>query len=693
MTYPATNSNEAIELIIDGGNQLHQIINEDALTEVTTESGPVPSVRKAISDTFLFQEPITWQQGSNETAFNQLREFNNEIYWAPSATVVNPIPMRVTPVGDSNWKIAPISNKSYIKGEDTKSQEELLPPSSQIFPEIGALSDGDTVTEGATHLRVEIGGQPSIVTMSPVANGLVSDLTETSATIGGVATVFNNHSILKYIESSNGSAIENMISGEPTVALVGDICVAGGSTFKRVATSSPAVIGDFKRLTEVNILESGALGDWDGASGTDDTAAIQSFVNSLENVDILLPSGYTFRTQGILGKPGVKFVGGGRFYYEPNDVVVKTDYPKKAKRCYMYTWEIRHVEEFLQIKSLGFNTLIHYGQYYTGGNLSQTMNSLASTDMDIVMYHRTDASDVPEIDYDDWSQVIGYNLFDEPTQHGNFATQQQARIDAYRAVTNKDLYVVDNADNLIGSTGIWSPDWDVFLLDFYADSTLTYETQRAQLHRVWLQVKEACPRANITPAVGLFTLPPQFADKAAQIKLAKKLYHISKDGDFAVFGWNPNVTGGSFTDVLTDSDFMELAEDLTTKQSNSYEIDAVIFRPNSDPTTIAQLVRSYIGEYSVNMKTYSVENVGSATDARHSTFSWKGIGIANDGGIFATNLLSRNYSEARIEYENKFNAATATISIDTYLDDFFRRTKIYIPTLYQVVRNQYRIQF
>lgn len=116
MTYPATNSKEASELLIDVSNQMHEIVNEDATTEVLTESGNVPSVRKALADTFLFQDPIAWNQGSDETAFNQLRTFDGNIYWAPTATTLNPIPMGATPIGDSNWKLAPVdSNRdSYI---------------------------------------------------------------------------------------------------------------------------------------------------------------------------------------------------------------------------------------------------------------------------------------------------------------------------------------------------------------------------------------------------------------------------------------------------------------------------------------------------------------------------------------------------------------------------------------------------
>lgn len=113
--YPATNSNEAVELIIEGGNQLHDIINEAADKTVTTESGEIPSVRKAIADSLMFLEPLPWKQGESETNFLQIRSFGSELYWSPSATVSTPKPMGVSPVGDSNWKLAPLRlSKSSI---------------------------------------------------------------------------------------------------------------------------------------------------------------------------------------------------------------------------------------------------------------------------------------------------------------------------------------------------------------------------------------------------------------------------------------------------------------------------------------------------------------------------------------------------------------------------------------------------
>lgn len=102
LTYSA-----AVEQTITAGEQIHQIVNGTAITEVTVEDGSkVPSIRKALLDNFYFKDPIAWQVGQTENVFNQLRQFTDGSWWyAPSATASNPISMGSTPVGDPLWKI------------------------------------------------------------------------------------------------------------------------------------------------------------------------------------------------------------------------------------------------------------------------------------------------------------------------------------------------------------------------------------------------------------------------------------------------------------------------------------------------------------------------------------------------------------------------------------------------------------
>lgn len=106
-TYPATTLDQGVDLVIFSSNQLHDVINGDATATVETETGLIPTLRKALVDNFFFKSPIAWAVGSTETVFNQLRFFENGIlsgyYYAPTATTANPVPMQGTPVGDSNW--------------------------------------------------------------------------------------------------------------------------------------------------------------------------------------------------------------------------------------------------------------------------------------------------------------------------------------------------------------------------------------------------------------------------------------------------------------------------------------------------------------------------------------------------------------------------------------------------------------
>ncbi len=121
-TYPATTLDQGVDLVIFSANQLHDVINGDATATVETETGLVPTLRKALLDNFYFKSPIAWATGNTETVFNQLRFFQNGIlsgyYYAPTATTVNPIPMQGTPVGDNNWvlyalKTEQLANEVY----------------------------------------------------------------------------------------------------------------------------------------------------------------------------------------------------------------------------------------------------------------------------------------------------------------------------------------------------------------------------------------------------------------------------------------------------------------------------------------------------------------------------------------------------------------------------------------------------
>lgn len=207
MPYPASSYPEGVDLTIIAGNQLHQVINGEANEVVSTTSGDIPSVRKALADSMMFKVPIDWVQGEVTTDPLETRLYNGQPYWAPEATLANPITLGVSPVATTDWLLAPqgyrneynlgkyqagilISDNLEYVVYDGKSYFATTPPytttattpdndtnmfagnystedvvinlqkevlSGKVYPLTNTLQTGDEIPEGTTYVRV-IGG-------------------------------------------------------------------------------------------------------------------------------------------------------------------------------------------------------------------------------------------------------------------------------------------------------------------------------------------------------------------------------------------------------------------------------------------------------------------------------------------------------------------------------------------------------
>lgn len=89
----------------------------------------------------------------------------------------------------ANLAVRGSASQEYVQTEITRGQGENI--GGKIFPtDDDVLADGMTVPAGITHLRVLIGGEPTIVAMSPIASGTVSLLSESGANIGITSVSF-----------------------------------------------------------------------------------------------------------------------------------------------------------------------------------------------------------------------------------------------------------------------------------------------------------------------------------------------------------------------------------------------------------------------------------------------------------------------------------------------------------------------
>lgn len=119
-----------------------------------------------------------WVSGTSTALKGETWQVNGRYYVALKNTSVDPIN------DDENWREDVTTD--YV----TTAQNDIV--GGSIFKGSNGeyVQDGDTAPSGTTHLRVLVGGEPTIVEMVPIASGVVSLLTETSATVGGVNVEF-----------------------------------------------------------------------------------------------------------------------------------------------------------------------------------------------------------------------------------------------------------------------------------------------------------------------------------------------------------------------------------------------------------------------------------------------------------------------------------------------------------------------
>lgn len=282
-TYPATTLEQGVDLVIFSSNQMHDVINGDATATVETETGLIPTLRKALVDNFFFKSPVAWSAGSTETVFNQLRYFENGIlsgyYYAPSATTANPVPMQGTPVGDSNWTLYALKTEQlasdvypwYFKGA-TGYETEISPPyifDNAIVTINGVIQiqgEAFTIKDSKIILAEPLGLDPS----TGLPNKLFAFIGKTTASTS-------------YVE-------KNLLSSTTGAAMVG--LPSGGNLLQAQYFVTPEQFG--------------AIGD----GVTDDTQAILKTITFANTNNIQVRADKNYRFTSSIAMSGIRWYGG-----------------------------------------------------------------------------------------------------------------------------------------------------------------------------------------------------------------------------------------------------------------------------------------------------------------------------------------------------------------------------------------------
>lgn len=199
LTYSA-----AVEQTITAGEQIHQIVNGTATTEVIVEDGSkVPSIRKALLDNFYFKDPIAWQVGQTENVFNQIRQFTDGSWWyAPSATAIAPISMGSTPVGDPLWRIYDFDAIGKLTPQIRESMRRSYAEAGYNLVD-GSFEAGGMLVNSNDVLLHESTGKAFSGPAGPVADG-------TDPTLPGSGYVPRSDVVLRDELTSGGSTINDI---------------------------------------------------------------------------------------------------------------------------------------------------------------------------------------------------------------------------------------------------------------------------------------------------------------------------------------------------------------------------------------------------------------------------------------------------------------------------------------------------
>lgn len=354
-----------------------------------------------------------------------------------------------------------------------------------------------------------------------------------------------------------------------------------------------------------------------------------------------------------------------------------------SKMKAVFVHQVYDICDMLQLKSAGFNTIIHYGQFGgTSGNMTKACDAADAIGIKMILggplYGQTDT---PAQDLNGRDCVIGYYLYDEPQNAGVTVAAQQARINAFRAFTSKKLVMTDHNqfsfDSSTVPSGVGAPGYDIIFVDKYYHDAQTEEFIKRDAIAAWGELAHKTVNAEIMPCVGAFSTDlnggsDAFKNKSKQISFAKQFFKMG-DGGYAAFSWESNLIVNTHRTITIDADFYALIKGLNgVMTQNPFETETVVFGKK----TLIELMSIRDAVYSSpDVTPFAVVNAGSNINERQNVFADAGLAVRNSGGLLATKLRSSGCVVIEFFFQNYVDATAVTYSLTTSPDDFYTVTE------------------
>lgn len=350
----------------------------------------------------------------------------------------------------------------------------------------------------------------------------------------------------------------------------------------------------------------------------------------------------------------------------------------------VFVHQVYDICDMLQIKTAGFNTIVHYAQFgSTGGTLEKACNAAEAVGINVILGGSDYGStDTPKRDLDGRDCVIGYYLYDEPQNAFITKESQEKRIKAFKAFTSKSLVIADhgifpsNSETLAnGYNGIG---YDIIMCDSYYHDKKDDAENKLSAVIGWATMKNKCKSTRIIPCLGLFTTDANggsdnYQNKQKQMSFAKRFFDMG-DGEYCAFSWESNLIIKTHNCITIDPDLYNLASQLNTRTlGKPYDLEYYPFSSDN----LGSLLNLYNSKYSSSEVTpFQTVNVGSAQDERRTSFKFGGIAARNAGGVFATTLNNFGYIAFEFYYSNYADLSRSDVSITNCPDDFYTNNQI-----------------
>lgn len=426
----------------------------------------------------------------------------------------------------------------------------------------------------------------------------------------------------------------------------------------------------------VNVKWFNAIGD----SATDNTSIFLAASKVSNNVFVPKDSAayfinrlYVARGVVIWGDGDILTSSGSIIHLNKVNITVDDTPMKIIFADSYYSWE-----ELLDMKNTGFNTIMGYENFDTTANL---VASAEAVGLKILVHSKIDPANIiypisPKTSFDSSKNVIGHYILDEPLQNNTSLIDQEAIIAAYRAATDKPLYIAANAVFYETISTFLSPNYDVIFSDqYYSDaSALAFDKANLPLSNALrnnFEYQFSSGNTKIIPLLGLFNTIGFTQSTANTIKLANDLLPTTRDGSFGVFLWDSNPAVGSYVGVRNNAAYRNAAINLSilVQSMKPYEIIGMSVGTGFGgsnkllsyiATTKDSLVQGVKADPSVFV--FDIINVGVATDARHQAFAETGLAITGSGGRIMLKNAPSGLAAMRLVFTNHYNAATLTLN-------------------------------